>query len=65
MGADTGPVGSIDIDPDSLAATTFGPTDMLVRKGEVAATDGAASLGSTSLHSLGANSLVRGTFDLV
>jgi len=65
VGADTGPTNSVDTDPDPPAAATLGPTIMLGGKGEVAATDGAASLGSTSLHSLGANSLVRGTFDLV
>jgi len=64
VGADTGSTGSVDIDPDSPAAAALGLTVILSGRGEVAATDGAASLGSTSLHSLVANSLVRGTFDL-
>jgi len=65
VGADTGSAGSVDIDPDSPAAAALGLTVILSGKGEVAAADGAASLGSTSLHSLVTNSLVRGTFDLV
>jgi len=45
-------------------ATTLGPANMLGGRVDVAA-NGATSLGSTLLYSLGANSLVLGAFDLV
>jgi len=63
--ADTGSAGSVAIDSDSSAAATVGLTIVLRGRGEVAAADGAASPGSTSLHSLGSISLVLRTFDLV
>jgi len=56
--ADTGSAGSVDIDPDSPAAATFGLTVILDGEEDVAT--GATSLGSTSPHSLG-----RGAFDRV
>jgi len=59
--ADTGSAGSVAIDSDSFAAAAVGLTIVLSGRGEVATADGATSLGSTSLHSLGAISLVRGT----
>jgi len=52
--ADTGSAGSVAIDSDSSAAAAVGLTIVLSGREEVAATD-----------SLGAISLVRGTFDLV
>jgi len=63
--ADAGSAGSVAIDSDSSAAAAVGLTIVLSGREEVAAAYGAASLSSTSLHSLGSISLVRGTFDLV
>ena len=61
MEADTGPANSVDIDSGPPAAATFGLTIILDGEEE----EVGASLGSTSLHSLGASSLGRGAFDRV
>ena len=48
MGADTGPADSVDTDSGPSTVSTFGLTDMLSGKGDVA-DDGAVSHGSMSL----------------